>query len=162
LIATESLVASFAAVTFAVAAAASPTASPFPLGTFDPRPQTPAPAFPNIGRVRSLAPACASMRDLVIPSLAAAQRADARFVETRKRLPMYADVVDDPEHRTGVAREFALSKLDADATALLKEALVINRALGDPRLSKTSNDPSGPGADRAAEHAGAQRKTPHR
>jgi hypothetical protein len=142
LIAAGTLVASFATVSVALAAAASPTASPFPIGTFDPHPsQTAAPGFPNIGRVRSVAPACASMRDLVIPSLAAAQRADARFVETRKRLPMYADVVDDPEHRAGVLREFALSKLDADATALLKEALVINRALGDPRLSKTSNDP---------------------
>jgi hypothetical protein len=143
LIAAGSLVASFAAVTVAVAAAASPTPSPFPIGTFDPHPsQTAAPEFPNIGRVRTLTPACASMRDLVIPSFAAARRADARFVETRKRLPMYAELVDDPEHRTDVLRESALSRLDSDATALLKEALVINRALGDPRLSKTSNDPA--------------------
>jgi hypothetical protein len=137
------LVASFAAVSVAVAAAASPTASPFAIGTFDPHPtQTAAPEFPNIGRVRTLSPACASMRDLVIPSFAAARRADARFVETRKRLPMYAELVDDPEHRTDVLRESALSRLDSDATALLKEALVINRALGDPRLSNTSNDPA--------------------
>ncbi|MDB5092226.1 MAG: hypothetical protein JWO85_327, partial [Candidatus Eremiobacteraeota bacterium] len=97
---------------------------------------------PNIGRVRTLTPACASMRDLVIPSFAAARRADARFAETLKRLPMYAEVADDPEHRTDVFRESALAKLDSDATALLKETLVINRALGDPRLSKDSNDPA--------------------
>ena len=104
---------------------------------------TPSPAaggLPEIGRVRSATPACTVMRDLVIPSFAAARRADARFAETRKRLPDWGELAadaapDDP------MRQSALAKLDADATKLLGEALVINRALGDPRLAADSTDP---------------------
>jgi hypothetical protein len=94
--------------------------------------------LPEIGRVRSTTPACAVLRDLVIPSFAAARRADARFAETRKRLPDFGELTadapaDDP------MRQSALAKLDADATKLLGEALIINRALGDPRLADTKD-----------------------
>ncbi len=141
------------AVAAAAAAPPSPAPTPFSLGTLQPF-ASPGPAvvLPDIGRVRSVVPACVAMRDLVIPAFAAARRADARFVETRKRLPNYAEVADDPEHRTDVFRESALAKLDADATALLGETDKIGRALGDPRLSPASKDPQV-----AAERAELQR-----
>jgi hypothetical protein len=80
------------------------------------------------------------MRDLVVPSFSAAQRADSRFLQTRVRLPQYAEIAADKEHRNDVMRDSALAKLDADATALLNEALWLGKALRDPRL-KDSSDP---------------------
>jgi hypothetical protein len=125
----------------AVALAASPSPAPFAIGTLEPfAGVTPGPPLPNIGRVHAATPGCVAMRYLVIPSFAAARRADARFGDTHKRLPDYAAIVDDPEHRTDVYRESALTRLDADATALLGDAVVISRALGDPRLSRYSKD----------------------
>ena len=105
-----------------------------------PLPAPEATSLPEIGRVRSTAPACAALRDLVLPSFSAAQRADTRFLQTRVRLPQYAELADDKVHRNDVFRDSALAKLDADATALLNEALFLDKALRDPRL-KDSTDP---------------------
>jgi hypothetical protein len=121
-----------------VALAASPTPTPFPLGTLVPfgSPNSPTlPPLPEIGRVRAATPACSAMRDLVIPSFAAARRSDVRFEETRKRLPNYAELVSDPLHRADIYRESALARIDGDATALLNESLIIAKALGDPRFA---------------------------
>ena len=137
------VLATTAALAIAFATAPTPKPAPFPLGTLQPfGTETPAPAanLPEIGRVRANSPVCAAMRDLVIPSFAAARRADARFTETRVRLPKYIEIADDPEHRSDVYRESALSKLDADATKILNETLVMNKALGDPRF-KDPTDP---------------------
>jgi hypothetical protein len=122
------------AVVLIAALGAEPLPSPSP---------SPAPAagLPEIGRVRSATPACAVLRDLVIPSFAAARRGDARFAETRKRLPEFGELNTDAAP-DDVFRQSALAKLDADATKLLEEALVINRALGDPRLAADSKDPA--------------------
>jgi hypothetical protein len=129
----------FAAVALAVALGAVPSPAPV-----QPETQTNAAAqgtsLPEIGRVRSTVPACAALRDLVLPSFSAAQRADARFLETRVRLPQYAEIAADPEHHNGVFRDSALAKLDADATAMLNEAQYLDKALRDPRL-KDSSDP---------------------
>ncbi|ERR1700681_110946 len=137
------VLATTAALAIAFATVPTPNQTPFPLGTLQPfGTETPAPAsnLPEIGRVRAATPVCAAMRDLVVPSFAAARRADARFSETRVRLPKYIEIADDPEHRTDVFRESALSKLDADATKILQETLVLNKALGDPRF-KDPTDP---------------------
>jgi len=139
------VLATTAALAIAFATVPTPKSTPFPLGTLQPfGTETPAPAptsaLPEIGRVRAATPACAAMRDLVIPSFAAARRADARFTQTRARLPQYVEYIDDAEHRTDVFRESALSRLDQDATAILNETLVINKALGDPRF-KDPTDP---------------------
>jgi hypothetical protein len=137
------VLATTAALAIAFATVPTPKSTPFPLGTLQPfGTETPAPAstLPEIGRVRAATPACAAMRDLVIPSFAAARRADVRFAQTRARLPQYVEYIDDPEHRNDVFRESALSKLDADATAILNETLVLNKALGDPRF-KDPTDP---------------------
>jgi hypothetical protein len=130
------------AIAFATVPTPKPTTTPFPLGTLQPfGTDTPAPAsnLPEIGRVRAATPGCAVMRDLIIPSFAAARRADVRFAQTRARLPQYIDFADDPEHATDVFRESALSRLDQDATAILNETLVLNKALGDPRFKDTSD-----------------------
>src|SRR5471032_925955 len=119
----------FAALTLAVlfAAAADPT-------------PTPAPVIPEIGRVRASAPACTALTGLVAPSFAAAQNADQRFSEAALNLPQYAHVINDPFARFGVQREAMLSRLDSALTSMQADARQINRALADPRLSKTSPD----------------------
>ncbi|MBV8645313.1 MAG: hypothetical protein JO225_15515, partial [Candidatus Eremiobacteraeota bacterium] len=81
------------------------------------------------------------MRDLILPSVQAALRADTRFAETHKRLPNYAALIDDPEHRADAYRAFALQKLDQDVSALLVETRTIRRALDDPRLASDLKDP---------------------
>lgn len=132
-----------AIVLAAAAAPAAPAPTPFPIGTLQPfGPGTPAPfasPLPEIGRVRSTTPACAVVRDLIIPSIEAGRRADTRFAQTRTRLPEYVDIVDDPGHADDIYRRSALAKLDNDASALLEEALVLNKALGDPRLTKATD-----------------------
>jgi hypothetical protein len=119
------------------------TPTPFAIGTLQPFGSTPAPltTLPNIGHVRSTTTACAAMRDLIIPSFAAARKADMRFAQTQVRLPQYADLVDDELKREPIYRETALARLDDDAMQLLDQTLVLNRALGDPRLSAKSTDP---------------------
>ncbi|HZX67328.1 MAG TPA: hypothetical protein VFE70_00515 [Candidatus Elarobacter sp.] len=136
----------------APAPATNPT--PFPIGSLEPFGSTPAPLtnLPNIGRVRSTTAACAAMRDLIIPSFTAARKADVRFAQTQIRLPQYADLVDDELKREPIYRETALARIDDDAMALLDQTLVLNRALGDPRLSPKSTDP-----DIVAERAALER-----
>ena len=126
-----------------VVALAAASEQPKPLAA-----QTPAPsasgaplALPEIGRVRSATPACAAMRDLIIPSFAAARRADARFVETKKSLPRYAEIADDKETTYSIFHQQVLMQLDRDSTALIAEAEHIRRALNDPRLDPKSADP---------------------
>jgi hypothetical protein len=138
-----------AAATAAVAFALGAVPSAVPAQTAAPT-SSPDASLPEIGRVRSTAPACAALRDLVIPSFSAAQRADARFLQTRVRLPQYAEIAADKEHRHDVFRDSALMKLDADASALLNEALWMEKALRDPRL-KDNTDPQV-----VAERAGLQ------
>lgn len=115
--------------------AATPTPEPSPT------------TLPEIGRVRATSAACAVMRDLVIPSYAAAMRADARFAETRKRLPQLADLLGDYYHQRakvkndGVFLEAAVTRLGVDSANLLREAATIRKLLDDPRLRDTQ-DPS--------------------
>ena len=136
-----------AVVAVAIALGAVPASAQAPPATPSATPDAP---LPEIGRVRSTAPACAALRDLVIPSFSAAQRADMRFLQTRVRLPQYAEIAADKEHHNDVFRDSALAKLDADATALLNEALWLDKALRDPRL-KDSTD-----AQVVAERTGLQ------
>ena len=95
--------------------------------------------LPEIGRTKSASPACSAMRDLVIPSFAAARKADARFSETQTRLPKYAEI--RAESKNDAFQESMLSRLEQDASNLLGYAAFINKALGDPRLSADSKDP---------------------
>jgi len=141
------LAAAAVAISAAGAAAQSqpkPAATPFVIGTFQPLGNPDAPfesPLPNIGRTRAVNRACAAMRDLIVPSFEAALRADQRFVETRKRLPNYADIANDPSHQDDGFRQMLLSKLDRDAAAMMQESLVLNKALGDPRIAANVDDP---------------------
>lgn len=116
-------------------------ANPFTLG---PTP-TPAPsaspgfAFPEIGRVRATTPACAVMRDLITPSYAASMRADIRFAKIRKMFPKLVEIVDDRNERTGPRHAMLVAELDREAQTLRDEALVLNRALGDPRFVRPTD-----------------------
>ncbi len=147
---------SVAACALAVASAAAvaqpaATPAPFAIGTLQPFGSATPPPLPTIGGTRALTPPCAAMRDIVIPAFAAAQRADARFVQTRKRLPRYTDLINNSLHVEGVYREQALKLLDQDASNMMQEAAMISRLLGDPRLSKSQTDP-----DVVAERKGLQ------
>ena len=61
--------------------------------------------------------------------------------ETRKRLPNYGEISADPLHKDDAFRESILHQLGRDASTLMEEALVMNRALGDPRISADNKDP---------------------
>ena len=125
-----------------VLAAPTPAPTPFPMGTLEPFGATPPPSvLPPIGRVRAATPACTAMRDLVIPSFAAALKSDQVFAQTSKRLPQYTDFANDKMAEGTAYRESVLAKLDMDASALLKNAQSIEHALHDPRLAEDSKDP---------------------
>lgn len=115
-------------------AAASP--NPFTLES-----PTPAPlVLPRIGGVKAR-PACTAMREVVIPSFAAARRGDARFSTAATQLQQYIDAVDDPMDKEQTTRQMRLSRLDQTATGLLQDALEISKALGDPRIAADIKDP---------------------
>lgn len=117
-------------------AAAPSTAPPNPF-TLDAATPSPSPiALPEIGRVRSTGIACVAMRDLVIPSFAAARRNDTEYADATQRLKRYISASDDDSNKQAPAYlEGLLSKLDMNVSALRTSLLVINRALGDPRIS---------------------------
>jgi hypothetical protein len=121
-----------------------PTATPFAIGTLQPLADPNGPfqsPLPNIGRTRATTRACAVMRDLIVPSFEAALRADKRYAEARKRLPNYAEVAGDQMHRDDAVQQMVLTRLDADASTLLREAQVVSKALGDPRIAANVTDP---------------------
>lgn len=106
---------------------------------------TPTPAqeqtFPEIGRVRSVAPPCAVMRDIVIPSWVAAKDADKRFGDIQTGLPKYAETADDEFNRWSVIREMQLSRVDQALSNMMDRSNAISKLLGDSRISKSSPDP---------------------
>jgi hypothetical protein len=109
-----------------VAPAAAPAASPSPL--------------PEIGRTRSVVPACAVIRDLVAPSLGAALDADAAFRDARAQIAA-ANAGGGFESREA-QRTLGLIRLGKNVGTMAKDVLTINRALGDPRVAKTPDDPA--------------------
>ena len=123
-----------------VALAATPAPNPFTLETPNPA-ATAFPVLPEIGRVRTASPPCAAMRDLVIPSFAAALRADKIFTDARSALPKYIEQVDQNLSQNPAFREMMLTRLDKQVTDMKQNLLVLNRALGDPRLSPKNTDP---------------------
>ncbi|MDB5072979.1 MAG: hypothetical protein JWM87_4090 [Candidatus Eremiobacteraeota bacterium] len=141
-----------AAMAVLFALAASPAPAPLPSAGAEP-PAVAAPPgapLPEIGRTRATSPACAAMRDIVVPAFAAARRADMRFEDTRKRLVRYATFASDNGTHIGarrdvddgaVFREGELARLDTDASRLLQEAQTIRKLMEDPRLAPDSKDP---------------------
>jgi len=127
------------ALAWLIVAFASP--NPFTLGpTPTPGPSAPPSlVLPQIGRVRAATPGCAVMRDLIAPAYAASMRADVRFAKIRKTFPKYIDVADDRSDRYGARHAMIIAEMDRDAIALREEALVLNRALGDPRFVRPTD-----------------------
>ena len=128
------------AVEAAGAAVAAPAAAPTPfaIGTFAPL-ATPAPFLnlPPIGSTRSAPPVCSVYRQLVLPSVIAALRADSRFGEARAHLQKFGDHLDDRFSKNG--RAMFAHQTDQDVMAIYDHVTTIGKALGDPRLR--SNDP---------------------
>ncbi|MDP9104622.1 MAG: hypothetical protein M3N49_01690, partial [Candidatus Eremiobacteraeota bacterium] len=127
------------ALAWLIVAFAAP--NPFTLGATPTPGPSASPGFvlPEIGRVRAATPACAVMRDLIAPAYAASMRADVRFAKIRKGFPKYVDVADDRNDRYGARHAMIIAELDRDAQALRDDALVLNRALGDPRLVRPTD-----------------------
>jgi hypothetical protein len=88
------------------------------------------------------------MRDVLIPSFAAAQRADARFAAVRANLPRYVQLKSDynsqraPVKSDGIMLESQFNRLSVDTASLLHDVEVVKKLLDDPRMSTGSNDPT--------------------
>jgi hypothetical protein len=112
-----------------------------------PAPSASAAPLPEIGRTRATPAACAVMRDIVVPAVAAAQRADAKFGELESMLPVFLQLRSDyfgqrTETKTdGVFLEAQFSHLDVGLTALLQQLERIRKLLDDPRMT-SSADPA--------------------
>ncbi|HEX3466071.1 MAG TPA: hypothetical protein VHS78_18630 [Candidatus Elarobacter sp.] len=138
---TRAIVAAFiAAIAFAMPRVALAQSEPAPSAS-------PAEQLPEIGRTRATPYACAVLRDLVVPSLAADQRADVKFGELQNRLPDYLQLKADyfgqrTEQKTdGVFLEAQFSHLDVGLTGLLQQLETMRKLLDDPRIA-SSTDPA--------------------
>jgi hypothetical protein len=97
--------------------------------------------LPEIGRVRSLTPACAAMRDLVIPAFVASQGVSKKFDETAPFFPRYIETIEDEKDNTAL-RDMLLSRMGQNVSLMMRDSQKIAQALGDPRLSPNSKDPA--------------------
>jgi hypothetical protein len=127
--------------------AADPTPAPVPPMTLQ---NVAVPDLPEIGRVRASTPSCAILRDLLIPSVNAAKRADDRFAILSTTGPAYAganvdrdvsegDLSLDPRYGSDAPRQ--LAHMDQALSVMIREANVIATALKDPRFATNSDDP---------------------
>jgi len=131
--------------------------------------QSPAPAataagdLPEIGRVKSRVLSCVALQELVVPSFAAALRADKQFTQAAPQFASYAEAKDsattlptnvkkangapmktkliaaDPDSATP---EMYLARLDKALATMQQEVLTISKALGDPRIAADITDPA--------------------
>ncbi|MEA2665453.1 MAG: hypothetical protein QOI11_2397 [Candidatus Eremiobacteraeota bacterium] len=129
----RTLVTLCAAAAFAAAAAPPSAADPGPLAT-----PAPVSALPEIGRTKAVRPVCTVLRDLIEPSVHAAQRGDRRFNETLPVLQKYVKLVAE---NNPVGRGMTLMAIERGELALAQEQLAIAKALGDPRVAEDATDP---------------------
>ncbi|GAC1536505.1 MAG: hypothetical protein NVS2B17_08080 [Candidatus Velthaea sp.] len=95
--------------------------------------------MPEIGRVRSAAPACTVLRDVIAPSFLAARKADGSYEKATDFLSKYVDAMDDPGDRFGPIQNMLLHRLDTTVSLMMQDVQTLTKALRDPRLS--SGDP---------------------
>ena len=95
--------------------------------------------MPQIGRTKAVPVACGVLRDLVAPSLGAAMDADAAFGKARAQLGEYGVLIGGIRPN-GAAQTLSLMRLGRNVTAMAKDVLTINRALGDPRVAAAQSD----------------------
>jgi hypothetical protein len=107
--------------------------------TSSPTPATAASSLPEIGRTKAFPVACGVLRDLVAPSLGAAIDADAAFGNARAQLDAYGVLMGGRRPNTAV-QTLSLMRLGRNVTAMAKDVLTINRALGDPRVAASQTD----------------------
>lgn len=105
-------------------------------------------ALPEIGRVRAAPAACAVLRDVAIPALAASQHADARFGEMQTvLLPNFASVRSDyfsqraPVKTDGIFLEAQFTHLSDNLASQLQSIETLRKLLDDPRLA-SATDPA--------------------
>ncbi len=120
----------------AAQAVPAPAASPVPAAS----------ALPEIGRVRATPAACAVLRDVTVPAIAAAQRADARFGEMQTvMLPNFASLRSDyflqraPVRTDGIFLEAQFAHLSDNLTSQLQSIEAIRKLLDDPRLANATD-----------------------
>jgi len=115
-------------------------------------PPGPLPTLPEIGRTKAVSPACAVMRDLAIPSFQAARNSDDRMVKVAPALVDFAELKAQSTNSrrhfgaggdwSGPDRNRLLAKVGSAVATMMQNDVAISKALGDPRLSPTSTDPS--------------------
>ncbi len=114
------------AVVVALVLAQIATSSPIPA-------PSPAPSGEaEIGRVRTVAPSCVAMRDLVIPSFAQMLKTDASFAQATPWLAGYAENIakDGDPHLA----QMYLSRMGQTVATMLQSLQPVAKALGDPKL----------------------------
>jgi hypothetical protein len=131
----SSFVTGFAVLAMLAAPAAVIAQAPAPAATAAPA------DLPEIGRVRSLTPACAAMRELVIPAFAASMGVSKKFDETAPYFSRYVETIEEEKDNTAV-RDMLLSRMGQSVSLMMRDTQKIAKALGDPRLSATSKDPA--------------------
>ncbi len=98
-----------------------------------------APDLPEIGRVRSLTPSCAVLRDLAIPAFGAVLKENQLFNDSAPFYAKWAEAVVDDSTNTAV-RDMYLSRMGQNLANMFAETQKIGKALGDPRL-QVKGDP---------------------
>ncbi|HEY0614625.1 MAG TPA: hypothetical protein VGC96_08290 [Candidatus Elarobacter sp.] len=126
------LVAAFGVAVLALGDASAPTVAP---------PSPIASALPEIGRTKATRLPCAVIRDLVAPSLGAALDASAAFDAAKGDLRRYA-AIPGARRPNQAAQTLVLMALDRKKSAIAKDVLTINAALGDTRVARNQKDPS--------------------
>jgi hypothetical protein len=139
---------SLVAAAFIFAADPTPTPSPVVTTTLQ---NAAVPDISEIGRTRATTPSCGILRDLLVPSLAAAKRMDDRFALLSSAGPAYAKAFNDrdiAEKDLSVEAKFGddaprqLAQMGQTLSALQQQAKVIITALGDSRFAANADDPT--------------------
>jgi hypothetical protein len=98
-------------------------------------------ALPEIGRVRAVAPICASLVQVVIPAYDAMANADRAFDDAVSALEKYAEnavTVRQPGLDRDVLRNMYLARVGQSAATQLQALQLVERALADPQLQGPS------------------------
>lgn len=104
--------------------------------------------LPEIGRVKALVPACATLRDLVIPSYFTMRKADVEFETIANSFDTYAEALDQTNNpaeaklnRNLSERQMYLTRMGSNAAQMAQDLQSTAKALRDPRLSPAIDDP---------------------
>ena len=105
-------------------ASGGPQAAPPPAASA-PAPTMSSTPVPEIGRVRSAAPACTVLREVIAPSFVAARKADGSYDKATEFLVKYVDAMDDPGDRFGPIQNMLLHRLDTTVSLMTQDVQTI-------------------------------------